>query len=206
METFSELLVLCEVIHRWPVDSHHKASDTELWYVLWSASEQTVEQRIETPVIWDVNALIMMSFWWVLGICTVHAAASIIAMIPVASVYRLCFLFSLVLITIKQSESRESHKSKMTPNSVTQLTHNWFKQWLCGLFGTKSIPESMLTYCQSDSQEKNFSEIRSEIQIISFKKRHVKMSSANRRPFCSGFDLLNADQPANRKCNKCRFT
>ena len=36
-----------------------KASDAELWCVLWSATEQTVEQTIETPVIWDAIELIM---------------------------------------------------------------------------------------------------------------------------------------------------
>ena len=36
-----------------------KASDAELWYFLWSAPEQTVEQTIETPVIWDAIALTM---------------------------------------------------------------------------------------------------------------------------------------------------
>ena len=38
-----------------------KASDAELWYYLWSAPEQTVVQTIETLVIWDVIAPIMMS-------------------------------------------------------------------------------------------------------------------------------------------------
>ena len=38
-----------------------KASDTELWCFLWSVPEQTVEQTIETPTIWDAIALIMMS-------------------------------------------------------------------------------------------------------------------------------------------------
>ena len=38
-----------------------KASDTELWYFLWSASEQTVKQTMETTVIWDAMALIMAS-------------------------------------------------------------------------------------------------------------------------------------------------
>ena len=41
--------------HRWiPLT---KASDAELW----SAPQQTVEQAIETPVIWDTIALIMTS-------------------------------------------------------------------------------------------------------------------------------------------------
>ena len=43
-------------IHRSP-----KASDAELWCYLWSAPEQTVEQTIETPVIWGAIALIMTS-------------------------------------------------------------------------------------------------------------------------------------------------
>ena len=33
----------------------------KLWCFLWSASEPTVEQTIETPVIWDAIALIMTS-------------------------------------------------------------------------------------------------------------------------------------------------
>ena len=36
-----------------------KASDVELWCFLCSAPEQTFEQTIGTPVIWDVIALIM---------------------------------------------------------------------------------------------------------------------------------------------------
>ena len=43
-------------IHRSPVDSPHKGQ----WCFLWSAPEQTVGQAIETPVIWDAIALIMM--------------------------------------------------------------------------------------------------------------------------------------------------
>ena len=49
------------------MDSPHKganelivASDMELWCFLWSAPEQTVEQTIDTPGIWDAISLIMM--------------------------------------------------------------------------------------------------------------------------------------------------
>ena len=43
--------------HRWiPLT---KASDAEIWCFVWSAPEQTVEQIIETPVIWNTIALIM---------------------------------------------------------------------------------------------------------------------------------------------------
>ena len=38
-----------------------KASDAELSCFLWSAHEQTVEQTIETLVIWDAIAIIMTS-------------------------------------------------------------------------------------------------------------------------------------------------
>ena len=37
---------------------HTKASDAELWCYLWPAPEPTVEQTMETPVIWDAIALI----------------------------------------------------------------------------------------------------------------------------------------------------
>ena len=38
-----------------------KANGAELWCFLWSAPEQTIEQTLETPVIWDAIALIMTS-------------------------------------------------------------------------------------------------------------------------------------------------
>ena len=45
--------------HRWiPLT---KASDAELWCFLWSGTEQTAEQTIETPVNWDAIVLIMTS-------------------------------------------------------------------------------------------------------------------------------------------------
>ena len=45
--------------HRWiPLT---KASDAELWCFLWSMPEQTVEQTIDTPVIWEAIASITTS-------------------------------------------------------------------------------------------------------------------------------------------------
>ena len=62
METFSVLLALCDrdsTGHRWiPLT---KANNAELWCLFWSAPDQTVEQTIETSVIWDAIALIMTS-------------------------------------------------------------------------------------------------------------------------------------------------
>ena len=49
--------------HRWiPLT---KASDAELWLFLWSAPEPTIEQTMETLVIWDASSLIMTSQWWI---------------------------------------------------------------------------------------------------------------------------------------------
>ena len=36
-----------------------KGSGAEFWGFLWSALEQTVQQTIQTPVIWDAIAFIM---------------------------------------------------------------------------------------------------------------------------------------------------
>ena len=68
METFSALVALCEGNSLVTSDGHQwisltKASDVERCF-LWSAPEQTAEQTIETPVIWDAIALIMTSLLW----------------------------------------------------------------------------------------------------------------------------------------------
>ena len=53
--------------HLWGESTGHpwipltKASDTERWRFLWFAPEQTVEQTIEAPLIWDAITLIMTS-------------------------------------------------------------------------------------------------------------------------------------------------
>ena len=51
-------------IHRSPMVSLTKTSDSELWCFLWSAPEQMVEQTIETPVIWDAIALLKTALLW----------------------------------------------------------------------------------------------------------------------------------------------
>ena len=65
METFFALLAFCagnSSVHRWIPRT--KACEAELWCFLWSAPEPTLEQTMETPVIWDAIALIMTSLWW----------------------------------------------------------------------------------------------------------------------------------------------
>ena len=59
METFSALLALCE--GNPPVTGGFPSQRpvTELWCFSWSAPEQTVEQTVKMPVIWDAIMLIM---------------------------------------------------------------------------------------------------------------------------------------------------
>ena len=59
MATFSALLALCE--GNSPVTGEFPSQRTVArnFDFLWSTSEQTVEQSIETPVLWDAIALIM---------------------------------------------------------------------------------------------------------------------------------------------------
>ena len=48
--------------HRWfPLT---KDIDAELWCFIWCSPQQTVEQTIETPMIWGAMALIVTSLWW----------------------------------------------------------------------------------------------------------------------------------------------
>ena len=48
----------------------------------------------------------------------------------------------------------------------------------------------------------NFSEILIGIQTFSFKKMHLKMSSAKWRPFCPGLNVLNKSNPTNQQSGK----
>ena len=55
-----------ESIHWSLVDSHHKGQWRRALMFLWSEPEKTVEQLIETPVIWGAIAFIMTSLQWYL--------------------------------------------------------------------------------------------------------------------------------------------
>ena len=59
MEKFSALLALCEGNHWSTVEPPHKDRQRGALYFVWSAPDQTVEQTIETPIIWDAIELIM---------------------------------------------------------------------------------------------------------------------------------------------------
>ena len=54
-----------------PVFPLTKASDAELRCFLWPEPEQTAEQTIETPVIWDAISLIMTALYWKLWLLMV---------------------------------------------------------------------------------------------------------------------------------------
>ena len=57
MEVFSGLLTLCEGISSQRTVTR-SFEHVELFF--WSAPEQTVEETLETPVIWDAITLTMM--------------------------------------------------------------------------------------------------------------------------------------------------
>ena len=59
MEKFSALLVLCEGTPLLTGGFPSQRPVTQSFDV-WSSAEQTVEQTIDTPVIWDTIELIMM--------------------------------------------------------------------------------------------------------------------------------------------------
>ena len=55
---------LVKRIHWSPVDSRHKGQWGGASMGFLSAPEQTVQQKIERSVIWDVIVLIMTLVWW----------------------------------------------------------------------------------------------------------------------------------------------
>ena len=65
MEILSVLLALYDgesTGQRWTPFTN--TSDAELWSFLWAMPEQSIEQTIVAPVMWDVIALIMTLLWW----------------------------------------------------------------------------------------------------------------------------------------------
>ena len=61
----------------------------------------------------------------------------------------------------------------------------------CRQFGTKPLPEPMLAYCELDPWEQiSMNSLSKFIHFHSRKWERLKMSSANRRPFCPGGDEL----------------
>ena len=83
----------------------------------------------------------------------------------------------------------------------------YMRQWIglalveimaCRLFGAKPLSKPMLGYCQLHPHSSGHwsaipwhpCETLIKIQNFSFTKMHLKISSANRRPFCPGGDEL----------------
>ena len=71
METFSALLDLGA--GNSPVTDEFPPQRPLTWsfdFFLWSVSEQTAEQKIETPVLWDAIVLIMTPMQWIADVVT----------------------------------------------------------------------------------------------------------------------------------------
>ena len=77
----------------------------------------------------------------------------------------------------------DAYMRRWTGSSLVQIM-------ACRLFGAKPLSEPMLEYCNWDLGP-NFSEILIGIQPFSFKKLHLKTSSAKLRLFCLGLNELN---------------
>ena len=55
-----------------PVNSPHKGQWRGTWCFLWSMPEQTVNQTVETPAIWDATMLIKTSLSWISNITRIE--------------------------------------------------------------------------------------------------------------------------------------
>ena len=64
LETFSALLVPCEGNPPITGGYPHRPVTWSFDLLLWSAPEQTIQQTIETQVIWETIAFIMTSLYW----------------------------------------------------------------------------------------------------------------------------------------------
>ena len=126
MENFPRHRPFVRGTHRWIPFT--KASDVELWFVLWSAHEPKVEQTVEMPVIWDVIALIMTSLqrWYQ------HAEF----------LYRKC-IWGLKCFLINFNSLWLSDDT-LRRKSLSTLVHAGSCDGLLP-DGTKPLPDSMLT-------------------------------------------------------------
>ena len=96
--------------HRWiPLT---KANDAELWCCLWSAPEQTVEQTIETPVIWDAIVLALTSmgkFDWGISFVIIFLWVQFCVRLAVAS-YRVKKVRTVASPVVRwANKSRDTH-------------------------------------------------------------------------------------------------
>ena len=141
-----------------------KASEVELWCFLWSAPEPTVEQTIETLVIWDAITR-----------CH-HAHYDVTVMIADSMIHYWVFLalthWDRVTHISVSKQTIIGSDNGLSPCRRQAIIWTNAGLLLIGPLGT------------------NFSELLIEIPTFSFKKMHLKMSSAKRRPFCFGLNVL----------------
>ena len=98
--------------------------------------------------------------------------------------------FSTTGVTI----TPKSHEvNSMRPGDA--YMHHWTRWSLvqtmaCHLSSIISLPELMLNHCRLNPLEHALVKISIKIQSFPFKKIHLKISSAKRRPFCLSFNVL----------------
>ena len=99
----------------------------------------------------------------------------------------------------------DAHLFNSSPPSVAYM-HLWTGSALvqimaCRMFGTKPLPEINAGLLSIGPLGTHLSEIRIEVQHISFMKMHLKLSSVKWRPFCPwGNELKSATQHWSISC------
>ena len=165
--------------HRWPVVPLTKASDPELWCFRWSASEQTVEQAIETPVIWGAIVLIMASLYWVLCQFNEWYMHYLCNCLTVYDMWCCC----LCLLNLNSS-----------PQCRIYASVNWVS--ICSVNGLPPTRRQAIIWTNAEilligPLGIKISEILIETLTFSFKTLRLKMSSAKWWAFCPGGDELS---------------
>ena len=94
----------------------------------------------------------------------------------------------------RQNPHGTSSSSSLSATYMHKTGSGLVQIMVCHQFSTKPLAEPMLTL-STGPLGTNFSEIWIEIQRVSFKKMHSKLSSAKCRPFCPGGDELNCEGP-----------
>ena len=89
----------------------------------------------------------------------------------------------------------------MTPCSFMALGQHWCRLWL-GAIRHQAITWTNADFLPFRPPGTYFSEISFKILTFSFKKMHLKMSSAKWRPFCSGFIVLSMSRHAPKSIDK----
>ena len=163
-------------------------------------------QQVFTPgITWNINFCDIFTKGWPWWNISHHAHYDVIVMITWAPIQDTMTLYTLVWVTDNMYNTLSTaltHWGRVTHTCVGNLT----------IIGPDNglSPGRRQAIIWTDAGilligpwGTNFSEILIGIQTFSFKKMHLKMSSAKWRPFCLGLNVLNNGPISCHKCVKC---